>query len=231
MGGNEQRRHEHVRSGMRGRGVITEHASIDRIRDLLVRDGFALSGSQTTSPPGSAADGAVVGVEETASPVRGWDYRAGTVAFADGGEPLLSRERDRVSLAINSFPTASDGLVARGKGHPRRAGSYARVLSRYVRSQGRLSLMDAIRKASLMPAQRLEGAAAEARRKGRLQEGADADVAVFDPATVQDRATYERPAEPSVGFRYVLVGGVPVVDGGKVVEGVFTGRALVRAAP
>jgi hypothetical protein len=88
------------------------NASIDRIRDLLVRDGFVLAGSQTTSP-GSAGDGAVVRVEETASPVRGWDYRTGTVAFADGGEPLLSRERDRVSLAINSFPTSADGLVTR----------------------------------------------------------------------------------------------------------------------
>ena len=125
----------------------------------------------------------------------------------------------------------SDGHIAGGKGHPRGAGTYARVLSRYVRSQGRLSLMDAIRKSALMPAQRLEGAAPDARRKGRLQEGADADIAVFDAATVQDRATYERPAEPSVGFRYVLVGGTTVVDGGKPVEGVFPGKALTRRAP
>jgi len=123
---------------------------------------------------------------------------------------------------------ASDGHIAKGKGHPRGAGTYARVLARYVRDQGRLSLMDAIRKASLAPAQRLEGVAMGARRKGRVQEGADADIVVFDPQTVQDRSTYERPAEPSVGFRYELVGGTAVVDGGKLVDGVFPGKALVR---
>jgi N-acyl-D-aspartate/D-glutamate deacylase len=126
---------------------------------------------------------------------------------------------------------ASDGHIANGKGHPRGAGTYARVLSRYVRAQGRLSLMDAIRKSSLLPAQRLAGAAPGARLKGRLQEGADADVVVFDPATVQDRASYERPAEPSVGFRHVFVAGTQVVTDGKLVAGVFPGRALVRTAP
>jgi N-acyl-D-aspartate/D-glutamate deacylase len=121
---------------------------------------------------------------------------------------------------------ASDGIIAGGKGHPRGAGTYARVLARYVRSQGRLSLMDAIRKSSLMPAQRLEGAVPAARRKGRLQEGADADVIVFDPTAIADRATYDRPAEPSVGMRFVFVAGVAVVDGGRVVDAVFPGRAL-----
>jgi N-acyl-D-aspartate/D-glutamate deacylase len=126
---------------------------------------------------------------------------------------------------------ASDGTITNGKGHPRGAGTYARVLSRYVRSQGRLSLMEAIRKSALMPAQRLQDASPDARRKGRLQEGADADIVVFDPQHVQDRATYERPAEPSVGFRHVLVAGTPVVADGKLVSGVFPGKALVRRAP
>jgi N-acyl-D-aspartate/D-glutamate deacylase len=125
---------------------------------------------------------------------------------------------------------ASDGGLKNGKGHPRSAGTYARVLSRYVRAQGRMSLMEAIRKASLMPAQRLETSVPEARRKGRLQEGADADIAVFDPATVEDRASYEHPSEPSVGFRYVLVAGTLVVDSGKLVEGTFPGRAVARRA-
>ena len=125
---------------------------------------------------------------------------------------------------------ASDGGLKNGKGHPRSAGTYARVLSRYVRAQGRMSLMEAIRKASLMPAQRLETSVAEARRKGRLQEGADADIAVFDPVTLEDRASYEHPSEPSVGFRYVLVAGTLVVDSGKLVEGTFPGRAVARRA-
>ncbi len=117
---------------------------------------------------------------------------------------------------------ASDGV----KEHPRNAGSYCRVLARYVRLQGSLALMDAIRKMSLMPAQRLEGATAAARRKGRLQEGKDADVVVFDAQRIQDRATYRSPTQPSVGVRYLIVGGTPVVAEGRIVDGVFPGRPL-----
>lgn len=122
---------------------------------------------------------------------------------------------------------ASDGFVKDGKGHPRNAGTYARVLSRYVREQRSLTLMDALRKMTLMPAQRLEAATPAARGKGRIREGADADLVVFDPATVADHATYEEPVRPSTGFEYVLVGGSPVLDRGRLVEGVRPGRALV----
>jgi N-acyl-D-aspartate/D-glutamate deacylase len=90
--------------------------------------------------------------------------------------------------------------------------------------------MDALRKMSLMPARRLEGATAGARRKGRVQEGADADLTIFDPATVQDHATYEAGPVPSSGFRHVLVAGTPVVDDGKIVESVHPGRAIRRNA-
>ena len=107
--------------------------------------------------------------------------------------------------------TASDGIITGGKGHPRGSGTYARVLARYVRSQGRLSLMDAIRKASLMPAQRLASGSADAQRKGRLQEGADADVVVFDPATVQTASSSSVP-RPVVGFRSCSSAGTAVVD-------------------
>ena len=122
---------------------------------------------------------------------------------------------------------ASDGHIERGKGHPRGAGTYARILARYVRERQRLTLMDALRKMALMPAARLERATPAARRKGRLQVGADADIAVFDPRTVSDRSTYAAPAEPSVGFRHVLVAGTPVVRDGKVVEGIFPGQPMV----
>src|SRR3954469_21636359 len=118
---------------------------------------------------------------------------------------------------------ASDGE----KGHPRNAGTFCRILARYVRSQGPLTLMDAIRKMSLMPAQVLELSSPSARLKGRLQEGADADVVIFDPQTVTDRATYQHPMEPSVGVEYLLVGGAVLVDKGKLTDGIFLGKAIV----
>jgi N-acyl-D-aspartate/D-glutamate deacylase len=118
---------------------------------------------------------------------------------------------------------ASDGAP----GHPRNAGTYSRVIAEYVREKKTLTLMEALRKMTLLPAEMLERSTTAARRKGRLQEGADADVVVFDPATIADRATFEKPMTPSVGVNYLMVGGALVVDRGKIVDGVFPGRALV----
>ena len=118
---------------------------------------------------------------------------------------------------------ASDGAV----GHPRNAGTYSRVLAQYVREKGTVTLMDAIRKMSLMPAQMLERSTPVARQKGRLQEGADADIVVFDANTITDHSTFEKPMEPSVGVRYLVVGGTVAVDDGKIVPDVFPGRALL----
>jgi N-acyl-D-aspartate/D-glutamate deacylase len=99
-------------------------------------------------------------------------------------------------------------------------------LGQYVREKKTLSLMEALRKMSLMPAQMLERSTPAARQKGRLQEGADAGIVVFDVGTISDRSTYEKPMEPSVGVRYLLVRGTVVVDQGKIVRDVFPGRAL-----
>ena len=79
-----------------------------------------------------------------------------------------------------------------------------------------------------MPAQRLEKATPEAKRLGRIQQGARADIVVFDLQTVQDRATFRAPTEASVGVRYLLVAGAVVVDGAHVMDGVAPGRAFVR---
>ncbi|MGB7731343.1 MAG: amidohydrolase family protein [Candidatus Acidiferrum sp.] len=117
---------------------------------------------------------------------------------------------------------ASDGF----QGHPRNAGTYSRVLAQYVREKGTITLMDALRKMSLMPAEMLERSTPVARQKGRLQEGADADIVVFDAGTISDHATFEKPMEPSVGVHYLLVAGTVVVNEGKIVPDVFPGRAL-----
>ena len=119
---------------------------------------------------------------------------------------------------------ASDGIMENGKGHPRAAGTYARVLGRYVREQHVLSLMDALRKMTVEPADRLGMKA-----KGRVAVGADADLAVFDPAKVIDHATFEKPAQYSEGVQFVLVNGTLVVKNGELVDGVNPGRGLHRA--
>jgi N-acyl-D-aspartate/D-glutamate deacylase len=118
---------------------------------------------------------------------------------------------------------ASDGA----EGHPRNAGTYARVLAQYFREKKTLTLMEALRKMTLMPAQMLERSTPAAHEKGRLQEGADADIVIFDPQTIADRSTFEKPMEPSVGVHYLLVGGTPLIDEGKLVPDVFPGRALL----
>jgi len=120
---------------------------------------------------------------------------------------------------------ASDGAP----GHPRNAGTYSRVLAQYVREKKTLTLMEALRKMTLMPAQMLERSTPAARHKGRLQEGADADVVVFDPQTIGDRSTFEKPMEPSVGVHYLLVGGTVLIDDGKMAPDVFPGQAVLGA--
>lgn len=138
---------------------------------------------------------------------------------------LIYSNTDEIVDAIIADPLvmiASDGAL----GHPRNAGTYSRILARYVRDRGSVTLMDAIRKMSLMPAQRMEKATPAARRKGRLQEGADADIVVFDPKTVVDRATYKAAMERSAGMQYVIVGGSVLIDRGEFVANTFPGRPL-----
>jgi dihydroorotase len=95
-----------------------------------------------------------------------------------------------------------------------------------VREQKVLDLMTALRKVTIMVAQRLEPYVPAMRRKGRLAAGMDADVTVFDPSRVIDRATYEKPAQYSEGIRHVLVGGTFVVRDEALVEGAMPGRAI-----
>ncbi|MCA1600149.1 MAG: amidohydrolase family protein [Acidobacteria bacterium] len=140
----------------------------------------------------------------------------------------IPEEISRLAAANPRVIVASDGRIENRQGHPRGAGSFARVLGIYVRQQQALSLMDALRKMSLLPAQRLEKAVPAMRAKGRLKVGADADITIFDPATVIDRATFEQPAQYSEGIRHVLVGGVFVVRDEKIVEDARPGREVRR---
>ena len=144
---------------------------------------------------------------------------------------LIHMNPDSVVDRIITDPAvmiASDGL----KSHPRGAGTYSRILARYVREQQSLTMLEAVRKMALMPAERLETITAAAKRKGRIQPGADADLAIFDAASITDRSTYREPGLPSVGMKYVLVGGVLVVDQGAVVAGVAPGKPVaIEKAP
>ena len=132
----------------------------------------------------------------------------------------------REALANPIVMVASDGMPITGpKVHPRGQGTFCRVLGHYVREEKVLDLMNALRKMTLLPAQRLEKRAPVFQNKGRIRLGADADITIFNPHAVIDKATFEDPLQFSAGISYVLVNGVVVLKEGATVSGVFPGRA------
>jgi N-acyl-D-aspartate/D-glutamate deacylase len=147
-----------------------------------------------------------------------------------GGWVIIHGRREPTNRWITQQPdviVASDGISFRnGPAHPRGAGCYTRVLGHYVREQGALDLMTALRKMTILPAQRLEAIAPQMKRKGRVQVGADADLTIFDPTTVLDRATYTDSMQYATGVRHVLVGGTFVVRDGALVDGVAPGQPV-----
>lgn len=146
--------------------------------------------------------------------------RGGFVVIHD-----IPAEAARAAVANPIVMIASDGMPITGpKIHPRGQGTFARVLGHYVREEHALDLMTALRKMTLMPAERLEKRAPVFHNKGRIRVGADADLALFDPQKVIDKATFESPLQYSEGIQYVLVNGVAVVRNGELVPGVFPGR-------
>ena len=150
---------------------------------------------------------------------------------AQGGEVIAhSRTPEMTRIAVESPLTmiASDGYIVDGMGHPRTSGTYSRVLGKHVREEGTLTLMEALRKMTIEPARRLETYVPAMGDKGQLRPGADADITVFDPATVIDRSTYTQAAIPSEGVCYTLVNGVLVVDGGELVLDARPGRPVRR---
>lgn len=122
---------------------------------------------------------------------------------------------------------ASDGMPYAPGAHPRSAGTFSRFLGRYIREQKLLPLMDALRKITLMPAQRLENVSAQMKRKGRIQEGSDADITIFDPAHIIDTADFDGELSYSEGVEFVLVNGQFVVRDGALVEGARPGQAIL----
>jgi dihydroorotase len=154
-----------------------------------------------------------------------WRERGATIVtfFIPKNEMLLALKHPLVMIT-------SDGVIVDGKGHPRGAGTFAHVLGRLTREEGHLTLMEALRKMTIMPAQRLEQAAPSMRHRGRLSQGAYADITIFDPTTVIDRATYLNSAQYSEGVEYVIVNGTVVLDGGELVTDAAPGRAVRHEA-
>jgi len=132
----------------------------------------------------------------------------------------------KLTIADSIVIIASDGMLEGGKGHPRGTGTFARVLGKYVREEKLFTLSEGLRKITLMPAQRLEKIAPVMKNKGRIREGADADITIFDPEKIIDQATYDEPAKYSRGISYVLVNGTVVVNNGQLQDSVFAGKAI-----
>jgi N-acyl-D-amino-acid deacylase len=140
------------------------------------------------------------------------DPYAGVAVFGmSQPDVTLALQQPWVSVDNDSSGTSPEGVLGREHPHPRAYGTFPRVLRKYVREDKAITLEDAIRKFSALPAQRLNFT-----DRGVLKAGMWADVVIFDPATVRDLATFEKPNQLSEGMEFVLVNGVPVIDRGKM---------------
>jgi N-acyl-D-amino-acid deacylase len=138
----------------------------------------------------------------------------------DEPDVVLALKQPWVSIDNDSQGTSPDGLLGTEHPHPRAYGTFPRILRKYVREDHALTLEDAIRKFSALPAQRMRFI-----DRGVLKQNMAADIVIFDPATIRDLATFEQPNQLSKGMEYVLVNGVPVVAAGKM-TGVLPGKVL-----
>jgi hypothetical protein len=136
--------------------------------------------------------------------------------FMDDHDHVINYEGDDWPLPESTFS------------HPRSNGTFAKILRSYVRERGLLSMQEALRKMSLMPAQTLEGFVPQMKKKGRLQEGMDADIVVFDPETIRDVGTYEEPNHPAVGVQSLIVNGELVVQEGSLILDAGPGQPIRR---
>jgi len=149
------------------------------------------------------------------------DPSTGVAVFAmSQTDVTLALQQPWVAIDNDSEGTSPEGILGQAHPHPRAYGTFPRILSKYVREEKALTLEDAIRKFSALPAQRMR-----LTDRGVLKAGMWADVVIFDPATVHDRATFDNPNQLSEGMEYVLVNGVPVIDQGKM-TGALPGKVL-----
>jgi dihydroorotase/N-acyl-D-amino-acid deacylase len=144
------------------------------------------------------------------------------VAVFGMSEPdvLLALQQPWVAINNDSSGASTEGILGQEHPHPRAYGTFPHILRKYVREDKSLTLEDAIRKFSSLPAQRMR-----LTDRGVLKEGMWADVVVFDPATVRDLATFENPNQLSEGMDYVMVNGVPVIENG-MMTGKLPGEVL-----
>jgi dihydroorotase len=139
---------------------------------------------------------------------------------------LMKPEWIKTGVAAPGVMIASDGMAYAKLAHPRTAGTFSRVLGKYVREDKVIDLNTAIEKMTFLPAKRLENIAPMMRFKGRIQVGADADITIFNPNTVIDKSTYEKGLEFSGGIEHVLVNGVLMLKNGKKNDSAFPGQAV-----
>ena len=139
---------------------------------------------------------------------------------------VMKPEWIKTGIAAPGVMIGSDGMTYAKLAHPRTAGTFSRVLGKYVREEKVIDLITALEKMTLLPAKRLENIAPMMRFKGRLQVGADADITIFNPNTVIDKATFEKGLEFSAGIEYVLVNGNFILKNGKTVGNIFPGQAV-----
>ena len=132
----------------------------------------------------------------------------------------LALQQSWVSVDNDSSGTSLEGILGQEHPHPRAYGTFPRILRKYVREEKKLTLEDAIRKFSALPAQRMR-----LTDRGVLKTGMWADIVVFDPQTIRDVATFEKPNQLSEGMQFVLVNGVPVIEQGKM-TGAKPGRVV-----
>ena len=140
-------------------------------------------------------------------------YTSCAVFGMSQADVTLALRQPWVSIDNDSQGTAPDGILGQEHPHPRAYGTFPRILRKYVREEHVLTLEDAIRKFSALPAQRMRFT-----DRGVLKQGMWADVVVFDPEQIRDLATFENPNQLSVGMDYVLVNGVPVIADGKATD-------------